>query len=267
MVSPMTPSPLPRAAARFGSDAIRASTMQATISVLPRHTSVRFPGRPWVTYGLMLAIMAVMCLEAVVAVNLAHLEAMVNTYGLVSSDFQWSDPAAYIPLVTFNFLHSSGRHFGGNAIIMLFVCAAVERHAGRRATLFVWLVGGVASGIAHLVVMPDTSQSLVGASGAISAMLGAAFVIGWRWALPVRFRRSGRTFFHIPLPAVTAIWVAFQAVSFVRTIPNLSDDATIATWVHLAGFAFGVLAAGILCLQSQRRPDVRPQPHFSLAGD
>lgn len=241
--------------------------MQATISTATRHNGVRFPGRPWVTYGLMLAIVAAMCIEIFVATNAHNLETMLQTYGLVSSEFSWSDPAAYIPLVTFNFLHSSGRHFAGNAIIMLFACAAVERHAGRRATLFVWLVGGVVSGIAHLFIVPDTTGSLVGASGAISAMLGAAVIIGWRWALPARFRRAGRTFFTIPLPVVTGIWVAFQAVSFASVAPQLSAGATVATWVHLAGFAFGALVAGILCLYRLRHPGQHALPRHSLAGE
>lgn len=235
--------------------------MQATTWEAARHNSVRFPGRPWATYGLMLAIIVAMCIEILVATNARNLDIMLQTYGLVSSEFRWGDPASYIPLVTFNFLHSSSAHFAGNAIIMLLACAAVERHAGRKATLFVWLIGGVAAGVAHLFVMPDTTQSLVGASGAISAMLGAAIIIGWRWALPVRVRRAGRTFFTIPLPAVTAIWVAFQAVSFASAAPNLSAESTVATWVHLAGFAFGVLVAGVLSLYG------RPQPYHSLSHD
>lgn len=241
--------------------------MQATISTAIRRDTVRFPGRPWVTYGLMLAVMAAMCIEMLVALDAQALESMLHTYGLVSAEFSWSDPAAYVPLVTFNFLHSSGGHFAGNAIIMLFACAAVERHAGWRATLFVWLVGGVVAGIAHLFIMPDTAQSLVGASGAISAMLGAAAIIGWRWALPVRFRRTGRTLFTIPLAAVTAIWVTLQAISFASVGQHLSAGSTVATWVHLAGFAFGALVAGILCLYRLRHPDRQLQSQYSFAGD
>ncbi len=241
--------------------------MQAMTWAAPRRDTLRTPGRPWGTYSLLLAIMLTMCLEAVVATDLHNLETMFATYGLVSSEFTWTDPASYVPLVTFNFLHSSGQHFGGNAIIMLFACAAVERHAGRRATLLVWFLGGIVGGIAHLFILPDTSQTLVGASGAISAMLGAAFVIGWRWALPVRFRRTGRTFFSIPLPAVTAVWVAFQAYGFVKVVPHLSDGPTVATWVHLASFAFGVLAAGILCLRGMHNPGPRSRQQYPPAGD
>lgn len=226
--------------------------MQATTLTQPRPDGVRFPGRPWVTYLLMLAIMLVMFAEIAVASSASNIEAMLHTYGLVSTDFRWTDPGSYFPLVTFNFLHSSGRHFGGNAIIMLFACAAVERHAGRKATLSVWLLGGVVAGIAHLLIMPDTDRSLVGASGAISAMLGAAFVIGWHWSLPVRVRRGGRTFMRIPLAVVTAIWVGFQAVSFARVDTQMAADSSVATWVHLAGFAFGVVAAGVIILYEQR---------------
>lgn len=229
--------------------------------------NVPFPGRPWVTYALMLAIMLVMSAEIIVSKHSTQIDAMLHTYGLVSSDFRWTDSGSYVPLVTFNFLHSSGRHFASNAIIMLFACAAVERHAGRRATLFVWLIGGIASGIAHLFIMPDAALALVGASGAISAIIGAAFVLGWCWALPVRLRRSGRTFFRIPLPAVTAIWVTFQAMSFISAKPHLEAGATVATWVHLAGFAFGALAAGALCLYRLHDAHRQIPLPVSAAGD
>lgn len=241
--------------------------MQAISWTIPRHDAVRYPGRPWVTYALMLAILVVMCVEIAVARSSSNLESFFNSFGLVSSEFQWSNPAAYIPLFTFNFLHSGGEHFAGNAIVMLFACASVERHAGRRATLFVWVIGGVVAGAAHLFVMPDTARSLVGASGAISAMIGAAFIIGWRWALPVRFRRGGRTFFSIPLPAVVAIWVAFQAFSFIQVEANLMAGSSVATWVHLAGFTFGVLVAGVLSFYRLRDPAKPSQPEYSLAGD
>lgn len=214
----------------------------------------------------MLAVMAVMCIEIAVARNGGNLESMFNTFGLVSPRFQWSEPTSYVQLVTFNFLHSSGGHFASNAIVMLFACAAVERHAGWRATLCVWIVGGAVAGLSHILYLPDTAGSLVGASGAISATIGAAFIIGWRWALPVRFRRAGRTFFSIPLPVITAIWVAPQAMSFMRLESNGLAASSVATWVHLAGFAFGVLAAGILSLCRPRDPRKRSGPRHSPAG-
>jgi membrane associated rhomboid family serine protease len=122
------------------------------------------------------------------------------------------------------------------------------------------------AGVAHVFIMPDATRSLVGASGAISAMLGAAAVIGWRWALPVRLWRAGRTFFTIRLPAVTAIWVTFQAVSFASAGPHLAAGSTVATWVHLAGFAFGALVAGIWRLLRVPRTDYQQQSDHIVAN-
>lgn len=221
--------------------------------------------RPWATYALLYAVVAVMSVQVFLATQSDRLAAFVKTYGLTSTEVVWSNPASYLPLMTFNFLHSDARHFAANAIVMLFACAAVEKHAGRRATLIIWVAGGVVSGLAHLVIFPDSTRSLIGASGAISAMLGVAFVLGWRWALPVKLWAGRRQLFAIPLPAVMTIWLLFQVNSVARLAISGTGTGGVATWVHLAGFAFGMLCAGVLLLS--RGASTQPAAHPVTAGD
>jgi len=234
--------------------------------VAHRTSTPKTTQRPWATYSLMLGILLAMTVEILVELQGANFVAFMHTWGLVSADFSWTNPLTWVPLVTFNFLHSGARHFAGNTIMMLFAGAAVEKHAGRRATLFIWLVGGIAGGLAHLLVFPDATIALVGASGAIAAMLGAAVVIGWRWALPVRLWCGRRVLFSIPLPVVTGIWLAFQIYGFIRFAVLNPQASGVATWVHLAGFAFGALAALALSYWKQRSPGLTPAPVAS-AGD
>lgn len=211
--------------------------------------------RPWMTYLLMVSICMVMMVEILLIRSGNNIQAFVNAFGLVSGDFTWTNPASWLQLFTFNFLHSSAHHFMVNAYIMLLAGIAIERHCGARAMLFVWLAGGVTSGIVHLMVFPDTDRSLVGASGAIYALLGAAFVVGWHWGLPVKFRRGGRTFFRIRLPAIVAFYVAAQIYGVVILYNGQIANPTVATWVHLGGFAFGLAAAiALLTLRRQAAP-------------
>ncbi len=202
--------------------------------------------RPWMTYLLMVSICMVMVFEVLLVRSGNSIQSFVNAFGLVSGTFSWTDPGSWIQLLTFNFLHSSAHHFVVNAYVMLLAGIAIERHCGARAMLFVWLAGGAASGIVHLMVFPDTDRSLIGASGAICALLGAAFVVGWHWGLPVKFRRGGRTFFKIRLPVITSIYIAGQIYGTVNLYNGQIANPSVATWVHLGGFVFGVAAAIVL---------------------
>lgn len=241
--------------------------MQATTWGTRDAASAYTPRRPWATYLLMLALIGAMYGE-VMAIHLGYdPNALFQKYGLVSSSFSWTDPSTYLPLLTYNLLHSSAMHFGGNAVIMLFACAAVEKYAGLKATLFIWLAGGIMAGITHLLILPDASKALVGSSGAIAAMFGAAFVISWHWALPVRLWHGRRKLFSIPLPVVMTIWLGFQTYGFIKLAPRLEEVAVVATWVHLAGFAFGVVAAIALCLHEPQRAAQPCASHVLPTGD
>lgn len=206
------------------------------------------PRRPWATYMLMLFVCGGMLIEVTVARTGAGLQAFALQHGLVAADFSWFNPSAWLSLITFNFLHASGKHFAVNAYIMLMAGIAVERHIGRRATLFVWLAGGIVSGIVHLMMFPGADKALIGASGAVSALLGAAMIIGWHWGLPVKFRREGRIFFRIRLPVVIGLWLLGQLYSVFNLFTGAIESPVVATWVHVAGFAFGALVACALIL-------------------
>lgn len=237
--------------------------MQATMSSgsVTDKRRVQIPDRPWTTYLLLLSIIVALFGEAYFALQGMGLNAFLHTYGLVSADFSWADPRSYVTLLTFNFLHSGARHFAGNAIILLVAGAAVEKYVGWRATFLIWMAGGAASGVVHLLMFPDTERTLVGASGAIAALLGAALVLGWKWALPVKLWPGRRTLFHVPLPLVTFIWVGFQMYGVVQIYRGTVSDPSVATWVHLAGFMFGVCAAGVL--QIVRNPNPVAVPYYS----
>jgi membrane associated rhomboid family serine protease len=195
------------------------------------------------TYLLMVSICLVMSFEILLSQTTTNAQEFVNAFGLVSGDFSWTNPSSWLQLVTFNFLHSSSHHFVVNAYVMLIAGVAIERHCGPRAMLFVWLAGGMASGIVHLMVFPDTDRSLIGASGAICALLGAALVVGWHWGLPVRFRLGGRTYFRVRLPAVIGVYMALQVYGLFNMANSTLASTSVATWVHVGGFGFGVLAA------------------------
>lgn len=227
--------------------------MQATMRwwpLLRSHAPVE--SRPWTTYVLLAAVIAIMFVEIGILRLGMDLGAFMYAFGLVPADFSLADPATYFPLITFNFLHASARHFAINAIVLLLAGAAVEKKLGWRTTLFIWMTGGVASGILHLVIFPDSTRTLVGASGGVAALIGAALVLGWRWALPVKLWRGRRTLFHVPLPLVVFVWVGFQMYGTAQLFTGPASNLSVATWIHLGGFLVGAAVAGTLGLLHQR---------------
>jgi membrane associated rhomboid family serine protease len=244
-----------------------AGSMQATMRSRPMtrpHAPVE--SRPWTTYVLLAAVILMMFVEIGIVLLGLSLGSFMYAFGLVPADFSWADPGTYFPLITFNFLHSSARHFATNAIILLLAGAAVEKQLGWRTTLVIWMSGGVASGILHLVIFPDSARTLVGASGAIAALIGTALVLGWHWSLPVRLWRGRQTVFHVPLPLVVFVWVGYQLYGTAQLFTVPANNLAVATWIHLGGFLFGAAVAGLLCLIRQRRPAGLPL-HAPSAGD
>jgi membrane associated rhomboid family serine protease len=214
--------------------------------------------RPWTTYLLMFSILAVMCVEIMILRRGMDLAGFLQSFGIVSADFSWSNPQSWVTLLTYNFLHSGGRHFAGNAIIMVIAGIAVEKYLGRQMTLLIWIAGGIAGGLAHLLIFPDTTRALVGASGAISALLGAALIVGWQWALPVKAWPGTRVLFKIRLPVVTGIWLAGQFYNILKLHNSGLASHSVASWVHLASFAFGAAVVGGIILY--KAANARPQP-------
>jgi membrane associated rhomboid family serine protease len=243
--------------------------MQATMRwrPLPKlHMPVE--SRPWTTYALLAAVIAIMFVEIGIAQLGMNLRAFMYSFGLVSADFSWADPRTYFTLITFNFLHSSARHFATNAIILLLAGAAVEKRLGWRTTLSIWMAGGVASGILHLLIFPDSTRTLVGASGAISALIGATLVLGWHWSLPVKLWRGRGTLFHVPLPLIVLVWAGYQMYATAQLFHGPATDLTVATWIHLGGFFFGAAVAGTLHLTGRRGMVAVPFPQPGTpAGD
>jgi membrane associated rhomboid family serine protease len=142
-------------------------------------------------------------------------------------------------LLTSMFLHGSWMHLLGNMWFLWIFGNNVEDSMGHlRFVLFYVLTGLVAAG-AHVVSSPDSPIPTVGASGAISAIMGAYLVLypGARvmtLVLIVFFIR----FIALPAWVMLGYWFLIQLLSAqVQT----AEGGGVAFWAHIGGFAAGVL--------------------------
>lgn len=141
------------------------------------------------------------------------------------------------------FLHGGWLHLGGNALFLWVFGNNIEDVMGRGRFLAFYLICGLAAAAAHVAVSPASPIPTVGASGAISGIMGAYLVLYPK--VRVRMLFIFIIFFKIiPLPAwLVLIW--WLAVQLLLGLPQLGEAADlsggVAVWAHIGGFAAGAL--------------------------
>jgi len=146
-------------------------------------------------------------------------------------------------LLTSMFLHGSWMHLLGNMWFLGLFGSRVEDAMTRPRFLALYLLGGLAAAFAQVAASPASGVRMVGASGAIGAVMGAYLVLHPRtrvYALvPLGFFITS-----IALPAWTMLlyWAGLQLLSGLASIGDVSGTG-VAFWAHVGGFSAGMLLA------------------------
>lgn len=140
----------------------------------------------------------------------------------------------YLTLLTSLFLHGGFMHLIGNLLFLWVFGDNVEDAMGHRRFLAFFVVCGVIAGIAHALSDPSSQVPTIGASGAISGVLGAYLVLHPRvkiWVLAF-------VWLPLKLPAwvVLGLWALLQ---LANTFLAGAEATGVAWWAHIAGFAAG----------------------------
>jgi membrane associated rhomboid family serine protease len=137
-------------------------------------------------------------------------------------------------LITSMFLHGSWWHLIGNMAFLWVFGDNVEDAMGSRRFVAFYLICGIAAALTHAAVDPESATPMVGASGAISGIMGAYLV------LYPRVRVLALLFSRIPLrlPAYVLFigWIVFQLFS-----AHGGGDGSTAWWAHIGGFLAGAV--------------------------
>ena len=150
---------------------------------------------------------------------------------------------ALVPLVTSMFLHGGWLHVLGNMLFLWVFGGNVEDRLGHLRYLGFYLICGIGSGLVHILANWGSTLPTIGASGAISGVMGAYIVM---------FPRSRVLtlvplivfFFTFRLPAVLILgyWFVIQALSGISSLGEV-DQAGVAWWAHIGGFLLGAFLA------------------------
>ena len=130
--------------------------------------------RPIVNYALIGACIAVFAVQGLAPVDS---ESLVRTWGLVPARLLHDGPFAAHTLITHMFLHGNFLHIGGNMLFLWVFGANIEDEFGHVPYLLFYLGTGVLAGLASVALRSTSDVPGIGASGAISGVLGAYLVL------------------------------------------------------------------------------------------
>lgn len=147
--------------------------------------------------------------------------------------------SVWLALLTSMFLHGSLVHLLGNLWFLWIFGNNIEDHLGHVRFLVFYLLGGLVATAAHIGLNLESTIPVVGASGAIAAVMGAYLV----WFPDAPVRTALIIVFFINLVDIRAKWLlGFWFVSQFFTNPN----SGVAWAAHVGGFAFGVVVGLII---------------------
>jgi membrane associated rhomboid family serine protease len=223
------------------------------LRVFPLKDDIPSRRRPIVTIGLIAACILVYFWQASLGPQAAALA--VYGYGFIPAlllgDAQLPADIAVVPpvatILTSMFLHGGLMHLAGNMLYLWVFGNNIEDSLGHVRYLVFYLLCGIAAAFAQALPDPSSEIPMIGASGAISGVLGAYLILFPHARVHVLIP-FGFLFLHtIRAGWLLGFWFVFQLLS------GVFGDASsgVAFWAHVGGFVAGV--ALILVMRDRRR--------------
>ncbi len=206
---------------------------------------------PVITWGLIALNVFVFVVELAVG---RGLDRFIYQWGLLPVEI--SSGRDLHTLLTSMFLHGGITHILGNMLFLWVFGDNVEDRLGHVRFLIFYLATGLAASAAHVLVDPASAIPTVGASGAISGVLGAYIVLFRSNRVRVLL---GYFVTDVPAWAMIGFWAAQQFIATFTTIgnTNLTRGGGIAYAAHAGGFVAGVIL--VLVLGGLRRAPRYPE--------
>ena len=177
----------------------------------------------------------------------AALQSFIEAWGVVPREYssgQDLPPSIPYPfwttLLTSMFLHGGWGHLGGNMLFLWIFGDNIEHRIGHMRFLVFYLVCGLAAGIAHIIFNSASGIPTVGASGAISGVLGGylllfprnrVYVLTWGGVAAV------------PAMLMLGLWILMQFINGFGAVAETPETGGVAYLAHIGGFVAGMLLA------------------------
>jgi len=173
------------------------------------------------------------------------LQSFIQAWGVVPREYAAGrDLAPQIPLpfwstlFTSMFLHGGWAHLGGNMLYLWIFGDNLEKAMGGVRFLVFYLACGVGAGLAHILFNSGSSVPTVGASGAISGILGGYLMLFPRNHVRVL---TGSGVAAVPAAYMLGVWILIQVMSSVGSIAGAPQGDGVAYLAHVGGFVVGLV--------------------------
>ena len=230
--------------------------------MIPLKDNIPAKNFPYVNIGLILINSAFFIYEMSYG---PELDQLIFTLGFIPARFiaqqgeTLLNPAGFLPVFSSMFLHANLVHLISNMWMLWIFGDNVEDCMGHGRYLLFFLLCGIASVFAQTISNPQSVIPMVGASGAISGVLGA-YIITYPKARILTLVPIVILFYIIELPAYffLGFWFLIQLIQGSLYSLNSEQMAGggVAWWAHVGGFAAGALLLQVFRCKDWQRPVV-----------
>ena len=210
---------------------------------------------PWMTLWIVSVNIGVFLYQTLISPR--GLQFHVEAYGLVPSHL-FSEPAdlissaprffEFLKFFSAMFMHGGFFHLAQNMLFLIVFGRGLEAALGGRSFLVLYLISGILASIAHVYFFPQSTAPLVGASGAISGVLGAYLMLFPHF----RVLTLIPIFFYVTTIRIPAAF--FLGLWFLMQVLNSRMGGMVAWYAHIGGFLAGfVLVRFFILLRPKRK--------------
>jgi membrane associated rhomboid family serine protease len=191
-----------------------------------------------------------------VGLNPSVAQRVVYSYGAIPAallSLQSSQPVnPMVTVFTSMFLHGGLFHIGGNMLYLWIFGNNIEDRLGHVKFLLFYFAGGVFAAYGNALSDPHSTIPMIGASGAIAAVLGAYLLLYPRASVyTVLFLGFFIQIVKLPALIVIGFWAIIQVVNGIVS-KSMAGQGGVAWFAHLGGFLFGLAVVRIFILKGRR---------------
>jgi membrane associated rhomboid family serine protease len=169
--------------------------------------------------------------------SIGHLDIFLENYGAIPVEIKTGQDL--YTLFTNMFLHGGWMHLIGNMLFLWIFADNIEAIIGNIRFLLFYIAGGIIASLVHVAFNLDSVVPSIGASGAISSVLGAYLVMfpKSRVKILVIYIFSS---FYVSAFIFLGFWIIFQLFNGINSMGQNINSGGVAYWAHIGGFVFGM---------------------------
>jgi membrane associated rhomboid family serine protease len=213
-------------------------------------------GRPALVVLGLIALNVVIFLVELAQPSEAALQSFIQAWGVVPREYAAArdlPPTIPLPfwstLFTSMFLHGGWMHLAGNMLYLWIFGDNLEKVMGAVRFAIFYFACGVAASLAHIAFGAGSNIPAVGASGAISGVLGGYLLLFPRNRVRV-LTRGGIT--SVPAIVVLGFWIFIQLINGIGSMATTSESGGVAYMAHIGGFIAGLVLVKVMTAGARR---------------